>query len=276
MKRDSGRDVVLQVCDAAVGYNGRTVLEHLNFTVRRGEIFAIMGGSGCGKSTLLKHLVGLYPLQAGSVEILGRRFSRGQEADWSELAKLFGITYQGGALLGSFTLEENVALPLEEHTGLGTEELRAKAREKLAMVGLQGFERYYPSEISGGMKKRAGLARALALEPELLFFDEPSAGLDPLMSAGLDRLILRLRDSLNCTIVIVTHELDSVYAIADRVIMLDRNTRTIVAEGAPRELQKHCPVPWVRDFLNRGGLSRASGDTTERIEEKSGKRSDGQ
>ncbi len=246
----------LKVSDLSIGYGDRTVLRDLNFTVHQGEIFAVMGPSGCGKSTLLKHIIGIYPVQQGSVEIFGQDLSRNQIPDGSNIARLFGVTYQGGALLGSLTLSENIALVLEEHTSWNKTRIRQVVQEKLELVGLGEFGDFLPAEISGGMKKRAGLARALALDPPLLFFDEPSAGLDPLSSAALDKLILQLRNEQQRTIVIVTHELDSVFAIADRVIMLDKNTRTIAAEGDPRELKRHCPEVWVRKFLNRDGLLR--------------------
>ncbi len=244
----------LEVRNLTIGYGDRIILRDLNFTVRQQEIFAVMGGSGCGKSTLLKHIIGLYPPQKGDVRIFGRAMCGDRRPKMDELAKLFGVTYQGGALLGSLTLAGNVALPLEEHTHLSKAEIRQIVHDKLSLVELGGFEDFMPAEISGGMKKRAGLARALALDPPLLFFDEPSAGLDPLTSAELDKLLLRLRREYGRTIVIVTHELDSVFTIADRVIMLDRETRTIAASGDPRDLKDHCPIPWVREFLNRGGL----------------------
>ncbi len=245
----------LEICNVSVGYGDRTVLHDLNFSVAQGEIFAVMGGSGCGKSTLLKHIIGIHPLQAGSVKIFGKVISGNNALSESEIARTFGVTYQGGALLGSLTLAENVALVLEEHTNLSGREIKEKVVERLSWVNLEQFADFYPSEISGGMKKRAGLARALALDPPLLFFDEPSAGLDPVSSAELDRLIMKMRDGFNRTVVIVTHELDSVFTIADRIIMLDKNTGTIAETGDPRVLQKTSTVPWVKNFLNRDGLA---------------------
>ena len=245
----------LEICNVSVGYGDRTVLHDLNFTVNEGEIFAVMGGSGCGKSTLLKHIIGIHPLQAGSVKIFGRVISGDNALNEEEIARTFGVTYQGGALLGSLTLAENVALVLEEHTNLSGREIKEKVMERLSWVNLEQFADFYPSEISGGMKKRAGLARALALDPPLLFFDEPSAGLDPVSSAELDRLIMKMRNGFNRTVVIVTHELDSVFTIADRIIMLDKNTGTIAETGDPRVLQKTSTVPWVKNFLNRDGLA---------------------
>ncbi len=249
-------DTIIEVRDLSVGYDRMTVLEDIDFTVRRGEIFCILGGSGCGKSTLLKHMIGLYPPFAGDVLLFGESIVRADDAVRHRLMRRFGVTYQGGALFGSMTLAENVELPLAEYTDLSREERRKVAAAKLAQVDLAGFEDYMPAEISGGMRKRAGLARALALDPEMLFFDEPSAGLDPITAAELDRLILKLRDQSGATIVVVTHDLDSVFTIADRIIMLSKQEKRIVAEGDPRRLQTESEVAWVRDFLTRDGLSR--------------------
>jgi len=236
------------------GYDGKVVLKDVTFSVGRGEIFFIIGGSGCGKSTLLRHLVGLNPPTAGSVKFFGRSFAEAGTAARRDLLKTFGMLFQSGALWSSLTLRQNVSLPLEEYTTLSAREIAETATLKLAQVGLGGFEDYYPAEISGGMKKRAGLARALALDPAIVFFDEPSAGLDPVTSRKLDELILQVRDTFGTTIVVVSHELASIFDIADRVIMLDRTHQGIIAEGAPREMAKHSRDPRVTEFLRRGDV----------------------
>ncbi|MBE6390661.1 MAG: ATP-binding cassette domain-containing protein [Lentisphaerae bacterium] len=249
------KENVIKVQDLTIGYGERVVLENLNFSISAGEIVCIMGGSGCGKSTLLKHLIGLYEPMKGDVFIRNRSIVTASEEEKKAIMRSFGVTYQGGALFGSMTVAENVELPLREYTDLPPDERMEVVRKKLELVGLADFGDFMPSELSGGMRKRAGLARALALDPDLLFFDEPSAGLDPLSSADLDRLILNLRDTIGATVVVITHELDSIFAIGDRGLMLDKARRTIVADGSPEYLLKNCDDPWVRDFLNRGGLS---------------------
>ena len=247
-------ETMIEVRDLTIGYGDRIVMENLSFTISSGEIVCIMGGSGCGKSTLLKHLIGLYEPMKGDILIRNKSIVNADEKEKKAIMRSFGVTYQGGALFGSMTVAENVELPLREYTDLPVDERMEIARKKLELVGLAGFGDYMPSELSGGMRKRAGLARALALEPDLLFFDEPSAGLDPLSSADLDRLILSLRDNFGATVVIITHELDSIFAIGDRGLMLDKARRTIVADGKPEVLAKESEDPWVRDFLNRGGF----------------------
>jgi phospholipid/cholesterol/gamma-HCH transport system ATP-binding protein len=233
------------------GYEGRTVLKEVSFRVQPGEVFFVIGGSGCGKSTLLRHLIGLHPPLAGAVRFFGRSFTDADLATRRGLLKTFGVLYQGGALWSSLTLRQNVALPLEEHTTLSRREIAELATLKLAQVGLTGFEDYYPAEISGGMKKRAGLARALALDPDIVFLDEPSAGLDPITSRKLDDLILQVRDTFGTTLVVVSHELASIFGIADRVIMLDRDAQGIIAEGPPAGLAERTRDPRVGEFLLR-------------------------
>ena len=246
-------DAAIVVENLEIAYDGFVVQRDLDFTIRRGEIFVIMGGSGCGKSTVMRCLTGLKPPARGRVLIDGASFWEAAPKERERLGRSFGIVYQSGALWSSMTLAENIALPLGEYTPLGPAEIRDVASLKLALVGLAGFEDYYPSEISGGMRKRAGVARALALDPELLFFDEPSAGLDPITSSLLDDLILELRDSLGATMVMVTHELPSIFAIADNSVFLDAETKTMLATGDPKVLARESPDPRVRAFLTRGG-----------------------
>ena len=233
-------------------YGSRLIQGNLNFTVKRGDIMVIMGPSGCGKSTLLRHLIGLQQPYSGKILYSGQDVWQSSEEKRKELLKKFGILYQRGGLWCSMTLAENIALPLKEYTSLTKEEIEEQCELKLSLVGLGGYGGYYPSEISGGMQKRAGLARAMALDPEILFFDEPSAGLDPISSRRLDDLILELSASLGSTIVIVTHELASIMAIATDSIYLDAVAKTITATGNPRELLHNSTNPRVREFLSRG------------------------
>ena len=244
----------ITVSDLTMAYGGSLVMQDLNFTVNERDIFIIMGGSGSGKSTLLRHLLGLHQPARGTIHYQGSNAGFWEMAtpERERLLQRFGVLYQSGALWSSMTLAENVALPLQEYAALEAEEISALSSLKLALVGLSGFEDYYPSEISGGMKKRAGLARAMALDPDILFFDEPSAGLDPPSSRRLDDLILDLRDSLRATIVVVTHELASIFAIANNSLLLDGQSKTMIASGNPKRLLAESKDPRVIDFLTRG------------------------
>jgi len=247
------------VTDLTMAYGSYVIQRDLTFAVRRSEIFVIMGGSGCGKSTLLRHMIGLMAPARGDVLYDGQSFWKAEPDERDRLMRRFGVLYQRGALWSSMTLGENVALPLREFTDLAPEEIREVASLKLALVGLKGFEEFYPSEISGGMQKRAGLARAMALDPDILFFDEPSAGLDPITSKLLDDLILELRDSLGATVVIVTHELASIFAIGDDSVFLDADTKTMIAHGNPKTLLAESADPKVRAFLTRDATAPAAG-----------------
>ncbi|MCK5831260.1 MAG: ATP-binding cassette domain-containing protein [Methylococcales bacterium] len=240
------------VKDLTMAYGDFVIQQNLSFTVNKEDIFILMGGSGCGKSTLLRHLIGLKSPAKGSVFYQDTNFWQANEQQRNKIMRRNGILYQSGALWSSMTLAENIALPLEEYTNLCSAEILELASLKLALVGLSGFEDYYPSEISGGMQKRAGLARAIALDPDILFFDEPSAGLDPISAKLLDDLILELRDSLGATLVIVTHELASIFAIGNNSVFLDSKSKTIIATGDPNILLKECDDQRVRQFLTRG------------------------
>lgn len=242
----------LSVRDLAIGYDGVPILEHLTFEVERGSVFIIMGGSGCGKSTLLRHLIGLSEPIRGEIRYGDRALTGALPDERAELLRDGGVLFQGSALWSALTVEDNVALPLEQLTDLGAAEARALARLKLGLVGLAGAEQLYPSQLSGGMQKRAGLARAIALDPATLFLDEPSAGLDPLSARNLDDLILELRDTLGVTVVIVTHELASIFAIGTAGIFLDGASRSILARGRPAELRDTSDDPRIRSFLTRG------------------------
>jgi phospholipid/cholesterol/gamma-HCH transport system ATP-binding protein len=250
-----GAEAVIRVRDLAARFDGRTIFEHVSFDVRRGEVFVILGGSGCGKSTLLKHMIGLYEPAEGGIEILGRRIDELQGAARTALLRQIGVMWQSGALFGSSTLAENVEVPLEEHTDLPAEARALVARVKLGLVGLSDAAGRLPAEISGGMAKRAGIARAMALDPPILFLDEPSAGLDPITSAGLDALIKQLARDLGTTFVVVTHELQSILAIGDRCIMLDKEAKGMIAEGDPRRLREESQNPVVRAFFRREVLA---------------------
>ncbi|HJU09749.1 MAG TPA: ATP-binding cassette domain-containing protein [Candidatus Binataceae bacterium] len=243
----------IEVRGLTMAFGSNVIMHDLNFAICEREVFIIMGGSGSGKSTLLRHLIGLQEPAAGEIFYRGINFTTADSATRESITRGFGVLYQSSALWSSMTLAENVSLPLAEFTDLSPSEIRDIASLKLALVGLRGFEDYYPNEISGGMQKRAGVARAIALDPGILFFDEPTAGLDPTTSHMLDDLILELRASLGATIVVVTHELASIFTIGDNSIFLDTETRTIGAHGKPKELLAHTDNPRVRRFLTRGG-----------------------
>ena len=240
------------VKNLTMAYGSFVLMRDINFIVRHGDIFIIMGGSGCGKSTLLRHLIGLKVPAVGEIIYGDVNFTRADPQTRELMLRRFGVLYQGGALWSSMTLAQNVGLPLGEFTDLTSSQIREIAALKLALAGLSGFEDFYPSEISGGMQKRAGLARAMALDPEILFFDEPSAGLDPISSSLLDDLILELRDSLGATVVVVTHELASIFAIGDNCVFLDADSRVQIATGDPKDLLANSRDPRVRRFLTRG------------------------
>jgi len=246
-----GRQPVIEVRDLVAKYGDDVIVDGVSFDVYEGEIFVILGGSGSGKSTLLKHLIGLIRPHSGRIVVGGDDISACDETTYRKMLKKIGVLYQSGALMGSMTLAENVALPVKEYTDLPEDSVNTLVKMKLSLVDLNGYENHLPSEISGGMKKRAGLARAMAMNPRILFFDEPSAGLDPVTSVELDNLIIHLNKSLGTTMVIVTHELQSIFTVAQRVIMLDKRTRGIIAEGDPAYLRDHSRNSFVRQFFNR-------------------------
>ncbi|NIO04193.1 MAG: ATP-binding cassette domain-containing protein [Proteobacteria bacterium] len=245
-------DAHITIKDLTMAYGSFVVMRDLNFTIGQGDVFIIMGGSGCGKSTLMRHMIGLQAPARGQVLYGDLSFWEAEPAEQDRIMKRVGVLYQSGALWSSMTLAENVALPLEQYTDLSPSQIREVVSLKLSLVGLAGFEDFYPSEISGGMRKRAGLARAMALDPDTLFFDEPSAGLDPVSARRLDDLILELRDSLGATVVVVTHELASIFAVGNNSVFLDPETKTMIAGGHPKKLLEECEDPRVHSFLTRG------------------------
>jgi phospholipid/cholesterol/gamma-HCH transport system ATP-binding protein len=257
----SNAEAAITVRNMTMAYGSFVLMRDLNFVVRRGDIFIVMGGSGCGKSTVLRHLIGLKEPATGEIMYGDMNFTRADPEAREQLLRRFGILYQSGALWSSMTLAENVGLPLGEFSNLKPAQIREIAALKLALVGLKGFEDFYPNQISGGMQKRAGIARAMALDPDILFFDEPSAGLDPISSRLLDNLILELRNSLGTTIVVVTHELASIFTIGNNCVFLDAESRVQIATGDPRELLAHSEDPRIVTFLTRG---EKGGDLTQR------------
>ena len=240
---------IIELSHVDAGYPGAVILHDVTFDVRKGEIFILLGGSGCGKSTVMKHMIGLNPVLAGTLRVAGEEWNRKTRAG---LCRKIGVMYQSGALFGSMTCLENVMLPLEEFSGLGRGERRERAMSLLADVELSDAAEKLPSEISGGMRKRVAIARAMALDPEIVFLDEPSAGLDPITSSALDDLVLRLRKTKGMTFVVVTHELPSIFKIADRAAMFDKARRGMIALGDPRELKASSKDDFVRKFFNRG------------------------
>lgn len=245
----------IEIRDVTMAYGSNVIQRDLNFSIHQGDIFVIMGGSGCGKSTLLKHMLGLIPPSSGDILYEGTSFFRSGAAEQGALRQDWGITYQSGGLFSAMTLAENITLPLELYTSYTPAEITDIVAYKLALVGLAGYQSYYPSEISGGMQKRAALARAIALDPKILFFDEPSAGLDPISSRLLDELIVQIKESMGATVVMVTHELPSIFAIATNSVYLDNITRTMIAYGNPADLRDHSPQPVVRQFLTRSAAA---------------------
>lgn len=243
---------IISAKNLSIGYDDFLLMKNISFEVNKGDIFVIMGGSGCGKSSLLKVMTGLIPAKGGHIYIEGKNFTNATASEQNEIMKKCGILYQSGALFSSMTLAQNIALPLQQYTDFSKQTINELVSLKLALVGLKGFEDFYPSEISGGMKKRAGLARALALDPKIVYFDEPSAGLDPISSKLLDDLILDINQSLGTTIVIVTHELTSIFAVGNNSIFLDGTTKSIGGYGNPNALLKNPPNEAVRQFLTRG------------------------
>ena len=252
----SDRKTMIVVENLTARFGSDTIFQNVSFEVYGGEIFVILGGSGCGKSTLMKHMIGLYETTSGKVMIHGIDITKADERQLKKIRLDIGVAFQSGGLFGSMTLAENVALPLQEYTELSPETIELVVKMKLGMVNLAGYDNHLPEALSGGMKKRAGLARAMALDPTVLFFDEPSAGLDPITSAELDSLIKSIRAGIGTTMVIVTHELQSIFNIADRIIMLDKTAKGIIAEGDPRWLRDNSTDPRVKAFFNRGVLER--------------------
>ena len=249
----------ITVSDVTMAYGTLIIQRGLNFDINRGDIFVIKGGSGCGKSTLLKHMLGLIEPAAGDILYSGKSFTHAPDKEKEKMRQRWGITYQSGGLFSAMDLAENVALPLQLYTNYNSNDIADIVAYKLSLVGLGGYQTYYPSEISGGMRKRAALARAIALDPEILFFDEPSAGLDPISSRLLDELIVQLKESIGATVVMVTHELASIFDIATNSVYLDANTRTMIDYGDPRYLRDNSEQAVVRQFLARGASTSTQG-----------------